>query len=190
MKPTNTNTQAVERDIDAGNAAGEGQTEASAEQAADLAALEAAAGGQAQPGGAVATVEPEQQGPTKQEEIAALMGMAVAALSPFLPSLKAIYTPETIGAASGAIGALCDKHGWLGDGVFGKYGAEIACAAVVGPLAWATYHGVRADLAEHAKRKPIEAVSSGGGIDLDAQVPAPVATERTGPAVTFGSAPA
>lgn len=188
MKPSNTNTQDVERDIDKGNAASD-EPQASAEQAADLAALEAAAGGQAQPGGKVATVEPEQQGPSKQEEIAALMGMAVAALSPMLPSLKAIYTPETIGAASGAIGALCDKHGWLDGGVFGKYGAEIACAAVVGPLAYATYHGVRADLAEHAKRRPIEAVAAGGGIDLDAPVQAPAAPERTGPAVTFGSAP-
>lgn len=185
MKPSNTNTQQIERDIDAGN----GNTP-SDEQAADLAALEAAAGGQAQPAGQVATVQPEQQGPTLQEEIAGLMGMVVAVLSPMLPSLRTIYTPEAINAASGAVGALCEKRGWLGGGLMGKYGEEIACVAVVGPLAYATYQGVRADLAEHAKRKPIEAVTKGEGIDLDAPVPTPVAPERKGPAVTFGSAPA
>lgn len=185
MKPSNTDTQQVERDIAAGN--GEGPSN---EQAADLAALEAAAAGQAQPGGQVAKVEPEQQGPTLQEEIAGAMGMAVAILSPMLPSLKTIYTPEAIGAASGALGALCEKHGWLSGGLMGKYGEEIACLAVVGPLAYATYRGVQTDLAAMAKNKPIDAVTS-DGIDLDAPVPAPVAPAPSkGPAVTFGSVPA
>jgi len=190
MKPSNTNTQEIERAIDRGNAAAEDAPTASAEQAADLAALEAAAAGQAQPGGQVANVEPEKQGPTIQEEIAGLMGVAVAVLSPMLPSLKTIYTLEAIGAASGALGALCEKHGWLGGGLMGKYGEEIACLAVVGPLAYATYNGVRADLAAMEKSKPIDAVAKGEGIDLGAKVEAPAPTERTGPAVTFGSAPA
>ncbi|CDN87496.1 hypothetical protein [Hydrogenophaga intermedia] len=185
MRPSNTNTQAVERDI-----AANGEAPASDEQAADLAALEAAAGQGGAPGQALATQEQEPKGPTLQEEIAGLMGMVVAVLSPALPSLKTIYTPEAIGAASGAIGALCEKHGWLGDGLMGQYGAEIACVAVVGPLAWATYNGVSADLAEWKKRRPIEATAKEQGIDIAAPVPAPPpAPERTGPAVTFGSGP-
>lgn len=185
MKPSNTDTQQVERDIAAGN--GEGPSN---EQAADLAALEAAARGQVLPGQEV-TVQPEQQGPTLQEEIAGLMGMVVAVLSPMLPSLKAIYTEATIGAASGAIGAVCEKHGWLEGGLMGKYGEEIACVAIVGPLAFTTYQGVRVDLAAMEKKKPVDAVVKGDGIDLAAPVPAPAApASQAGPAVTFGSAPA
>jgi len=187
MKPSNTNTQPVERDIEAGNAAADAPT-ASAEQAADLAALQAMASG-AEPG-AVAVVE-EEQGPTLQEEIAAAMGMAVAMLGPIFPSLKGIYTPEAMGAASGAIAAVCQKHGWLGGGLMGKYGEEIACVAIVGPLGFATYQGVRADLADMAKKRPVDAVAKQDGIDLAAPLPTidPGAASK-GPAVTFGSAPA
>lgn len=184
MKPSNTNTQQVERDIEAGNAAGEAPT-ANAEQAADLAALQAMATGE--PGQAVA-VQEQEQGPTLQEEIAAAMGMAVAMLGPVFPSLRTIYTPETMGAASGAIAAVCDKHGWLDGGFMGQYGPEIACLAIVGPLGFATYQGVRGDLAEMAKKRPIDATAK-EGVDLSAPVPAP-APERAGPAVTFGAAPA
>lgn len=184
MKPSNTNTQQIERDIEAGNAASDAPT-ASAEQAADLAALQAMATGES--GQAVAVV-PEEQGPTLQEEIAAAMGMAVAMLGPMFPSLRTIYTPETMGAASGAIAAVCDKHGWLDGGFMGQYGPEIACLAIVGPLGFATYQGVRGDLAEMAKKKPIDATAK-EGVDLSAPVPAP-APARAGTAVTFGAAPA
>ncbi len=192
MKPSSTTTQAVERDIAAGNGEQQGAPAVSDEQAADLAALEAAAGQQAaEPGRALAAQEQEPQGPTLQEEIAGAMGMAVAVLSPMLPSLRTIYTPEAIGAASGAVGALCEKHGWLSDGLMGRYGEEIACLAVCGPLAWATYNGVRADLEAMRKAKPIDAVTKGEGIDIAAPVaPPPPPPPRTGPAVTFGSEPA
>jgi hypothetical protein len=188
MKPSNNNTQPIERDIEAGNAE-QGAPTASTEQAADLAALQAMATGA--DAGAPAVIE-EEQGPTLQEEIAAAMGMAVSMLGPIFPSLKGIYTAETMGAASGAIAAVCDKHGWLSGGLMGKYGEEIACLAIVGPLGFATYQGVRADLAEMAKKRPIDATAKQDGIDLGAPLPVidPKAGERKGPAVTFGSAPA
>lgn len=188
MKPSNTNTQQIERDIEAGNAAAEEPT-ASAEQAADLAALQTMAAGE--PAGQLQTVT-EPEGPTLQEELAAAMGMAVAMLAPMFPSLRGIYTPETMGAASGAIAAVCEKHGWMQDGFMGQYGPEIACIAIVGPLGFATYQGVRGDLAAMAKSKPIDATAKEpGGIDLAAPVPAPApAPAPSGPAVTFGSVPA
>lgn len=185
LGPTNTNTQQVERGIQAGNTAAD-ETSASAEQAADLANLETMATGA--PAGQVATV-PEPEGPTLQEEIAAAMGMAVAMLAPVFPSLRGIYTPETMGAASGAIAAVCEKHGWLNDGFMGQYGPEIACVAIVGPLGFATYQGVSADLAAMAKNKPVDVTAKDpAGVDLTA-APAPPAPAREGPAVTFGSVP-
>jgi hypothetical protein len=147
MKPTNTNTQDIERDIDKGNGV-------TSEQAADLAALQRAATDvdAAAPGQAVEAVE---QGPDLASEIAGLMTVAVTTLKPMFPSLGRIYTAESIGAASGAIAGVCNKRGWLQGGMFGEWGEEIACVAVVGPLAIATYQGVKADI-EGNQRKAIE----------------------------------
>jgi hypothetical protein len=121
------------------------------EQAADLAALEAAAAAAPpQPGDPV----PEAL-PNLAEEVAGMIKVLVATLAPAFPSLNEIYTPETTQAAAGAIGAVCEKHGWLNGGLFGKWGEEIACVAIVGPLAMATYKGVNADLEKaRAKEKP------------------------------------
>lgn len=191
MKPSNTNTQQIERDIEAGNKVNgpaPGLAEASAEQDADLAALKAMATGE--PGQAVAVVE-EEKGPTLQEEIAGAMGMVVSILGPIFPSLKTIYTPEAMGAASGAIAGVCDKHGWLGGGLMGRYGEEIACLAIVGPLGFATWQGVRADLAEMAKKRPVDAVEKKDGADLTAPLPViEPGKGKGGPAVTFGAPPA
>lgn len=112
------------------------------EQAADLAALQAAAAEQpAAPG----TPEPEPL-PNLADEIAAMISVAVQTLKPAFPSLEEIYTKATTQAAAGAIAGVCEKHGWMQGGLFGKWGEEIACLAIVGPLAFATYSGITADL--------------------------------------------
>lgn len=138
---------------------------ASAEQAADLRALEAAAS--ADPAAQAqaqaedqAAADAAQAGADLAAELGALVRAAVAALSPAFPSLATIYTDATIPAAAGAVAAVCNKHGWLQGGVFGKWGEEIAALAIVGPLAVATVQGVRGDI---AARKPKAQALEGGG---------------------------
>lgn len=138
-----------------------------AEQAADLAALESGA----MEGQAAQVAETGgQDGPPRQTldaEIAGLVSMVVAALSPALPSLRAIYTPEATAVASSAVAAVCQKHGWLSDGVFGEWGEEIAAAAVLVPLGIATYQGVKGDISrakaahEAAGREPRQVEARG-----------------------------
>jgi len=116
----------------------------SSEQAADLASLTAATG---EADLAVAEQEQAQQaGADLAQEVSGLITMLVAALSPALPSLTATYTPEVTQAASGAIAAVCQKHGWLSGGMFGNYGEEIAAAAILVPLGISTYKGVTSDI--------------------------------------------
>lgn len=163
MKPTNTDTQQVQRDIEA---------QMSDEQAADLATLQANIGpGAGQP---VHMVEAEPAGPDLATELQGLLTVAVQTLKPAFPSLGTIYTPETIGAAAGAIAGVCNKHGWMQGGLLGEWGEEIACVAVVGPLAIATYQGVKGDIeARKAKDKTIEnAGATLPAVDLTAHRPA------------------
>lgn len=169
MKPTSTTTQQVERDI-------EGATPS--EQAADLAALQAAANDSA-PGATLA--EPEPQGPDLAREIAGLVTVAVATLGPMFPSLKGIYTKEVTEAAAQAIAGVCNKHGWMQGGLMGKWGEEIACAAIVGPLALTTWQGIRADLAARAPAKAPERLE---GVNLAAKAPTETPGSKT---VTFGA---
>lgn len=179
MKPTSTDTQQVEREI---------QGEAvslSSEQAADLGALQAAAAS-AEP---LPGQEPEPQGPDLAKELAGLLAVAVQTLKPAFPSLGEIYTEETIGAASAAVAAVCTKHGWLGGGLFGQWGEELACVAVVGPLAFATYQGVQGDMekmrAKKLQHQGPQAAAVLAGPDLRAPVPMAPETPKT---VTFGVA--
>lgn len=153
------------------------------EQAADFAALQSSANeADAAADAAVTGQEQAQQGPDLGQELAGLIKVAVVTLSPMFPSLGRTYTPEVTEAAAGAIAAVCNKHGWMQGGMMGKWGEEIACAAIVGPLALSTYQGIRADLAERAARdKPSERIA---GPDLSAPVPTEQAGART---VTFGA---
>jgi hypothetical protein len=92
--------------------------------------------------------------PTLQNELAGLIGMAVALAGPILPSLPKIYTDETREAVAGAVATLCQKYGWLQDGIANGYGEEIAAAMVLLPVGIATYQGVSADLAAMKPKKP------------------------------------
>lgn len=167
MKPSNTETQEVERAIEA----------QSSEQAADFAALQAMAG--QEPGEEVEAQEQQAPGVDLATEIAGLVQAAVGMLAPMFPSLPGIYTPEATQAASVAVAGVCNKHGWMQNGMMGRYGEEIACALIVGPLAFATYKGVQADI---AARQPVERM---GGPDLSA--PVPVAGPAPSKVVTFGA---
>lgn len=149
----------------------------SSEQAADFAALQAAAG--PGPDEVAAEEQQEQARPDLAVEIAGLVQAAVGMLAPMFPSLPGIYTPEATQAASVAVAGVCHKHGWMQGGVMGRWGEEIACVAIVGPLAFATYQGVKSDIAD---RQPVERI---GGPDLSA--PVTVAGPAPSKAVTFGA---
>jgi hypothetical protein len=96
------------------------------------------------------------------DEIAGIVLSVTAVLSPALPSLKRIYTPETTRAAGAAVAAVCVKHGWLSGGLMGEWGEEITAAVVLLPLAITTYKGVKGDVeaikaqAIPAQKKPPE----------------------------------
>lgn len=122
----------------------------SSEQAADLAALtsvtEEAKNAEAEKVQQAEAEKAQQAGADLAQEVSGLITMLVSALSPALPSLTTTYTPEATAAASSAIAAVCQKHGWLSGGMFGNYGEEIAAAAIIVPLGIATYKGVTADI--------------------------------------------
>jgi len=145
------------------------------EQAADLAALQAAAAGSEEQG--TQTAEPEALRLDLAQEITGLASVAVATMGPMFPSIKTIYTQQVIETAAQAVAAVCNKHGWMQGGMMGKWGEEIACAAIIGPLAWQTHQGIKADLAAREKEKPTKPEAlTGPGPDLTAPVPgAPVA---------------
>lgn len=135
----------------------------SAEQAADLAALEAAAAG-AQPAAPVPGADPQAapQEISLDRELAGMAHALVAALAPALPSLKTIYTEEVIAAASASVAAVCRKHGWLEGGLMGEWSEEITCGMICVPLAITTAQAVKADLAV-LKAKAGEAAPQVGG---------------------------
>lgn len=49
-------------------------------------------------------------------------------------------------ALSESIARVCNKHGWLVDGIGGKWGEEIALAAIALPVGFSTYKAVTQDL--------------------------------------------
>lgn len=146
------------------------------EQAADLAALQATAASEAAPGAPGAPGEAEAAGPDLAQEIAGLVSVAVATLGPLFPSLRETYTPEVTQAAAQAVAAVCRKHGWMQGGMMGEWGEEIACAAIVGPLAFQTYQGIQTDMAARAPAKKPERIA---GPDLSAEPPPTTAGQKT-----------
>jgi hypothetical protein len=102
-----------------------------------------------------APVEPIR--PPLSDEIAGALLMLSKMAAPMFPSLGLIYTPEACQAVGAAVQPVCEKYGWLQDGIGGEYGPEIMCVCVVGPMAFATYAAVKNDNAARqakAERKP------------------------------------
>ena len=131
------------------------ETIVSDDEAASLAAIRAQV--KVEEGELASQVESETDqkpaAPTLATEIGALVTMFVSMAKPILPSLGAIYTPETTNAVSEAVAAVCIKHGWLQDGIAKGYGEEVAAAAILLPIGFATYQGVRADIAAMKPKK-------------------------------------
>jgi hypothetical protein len=128
--------------------------------------------GAASPGAPAAPPTPEDQAKAAAVtrtagEIAGLLDSLLAVFGAALPSVKAIYTPEVIQAASGAVARVCVKRGWLTDGM-GQYSEEISCALIVVPLAVQTVQAVKKDLpalTKPAEPKGAQPAAAGAKVD-------------------------
>lgn len=130
------------------------RAEISAEQAADLSALQAAAAVQTLPeqqAEQAAQVQQAQAGDSLAGEFGAVASILLAVLKVPYPSLAPIWTDEAIAATSTAAAAVCVKRGWLADGFMAGYGEEAALLCVAAPLVMASAGAIKADT---AKRKP------------------------------------
>lgn len=96
----------------------------------------------------------------KTAETAAMFGAAVAMLSPVLPYLPGIYTPETVNRLAEVYQPVADKYGWDVGGWLAGYGAELALIGTAVPLIAATAAAHKAHVAakeaERVEKKPEE----------------------------------
>lgn len=161
----------------------------SSEQAADLARLESLAAEEAAPGALEAEQAVVNNRAALADEIAGMLMALQVSLSPALPSLKRIYTPETTAAVGSSVAAVCAKRGWLSGGLMGEYAEEFACGMIVIPLAVATYQGVKGDvdnLKESAPGTPAAVAKAAPPAAVVAGVVA-VPDQPSGQGVTFGA---
>lgn len=96
--------------------------------------------------GPVAVVDPAA-------ETAAMIGAAVGLLSPLLPYLPTIYTPDRIQGIAAAYVPVATKYGWNVGGWLEQYGAEIALIATAGPALLQTANAHKAWKAEREKEE-------------------------------------
>lgn len=153
------------------------------EQMQELAALEAMAQSQAVPGAPQQEQQEEAPPVPLAQEIAGGLLMVANLAAPMFPTLQAIYTQETCQQVGVALEPVCIKHGWLVDGIGGKYKEELLALAVVLPLAFATYKGIQADI-EASKKKESTQVEN-VALPLG-QHPGVTNSEATKEAVTIG----
>lgn len=99
------------------------------------------------------------------QQIAMIISLAMPAIGVMYPSLPAVYTPEAVQGVAGTMGPLLAKYGIRLKDLGGRYKEEIAAALVCGPVAVATYRAIGKDVAERAKREPVEAKPASGKID-------------------------
>ncbi len=92
-------------------------------------------------------------------QVRMILALAVPLLGKLYPSLEQIYTPSTCDQVAGTLGPVLTKYGIsLGD-LGSQWGEEIAAVLVCGPIAVATYQGIKADIEARAEPVP-KAVAS------------------------------
>ena len=136
------------------------------EQAADLRRLEMSAGEPDLEQQQAAQLEEQQAAQEvaaaadqNTKSVALMLALAVPFLGKLYPCIIDIYTDEAQAAMAGTLGPVFTKHHInLGD-LGGDYKEEIAAVMVCGPIAWATYAGIKADIATRAQQVP-KAVAS------------------------------
>jgi len=148
------------------------------EQAADLRRLQLAA---AQPNAELQALEDAEQkqadadlaAQVDQNSQSVRMGLDIAIpfLSKLYPSLTAIYDEKARSAVAMTIGPVLTKYGVdLGD-VGGRYREEIAMVVVCGPIAMATYQGIKADVEARTTPVPKAVASTPAGAAPEAPEP-------------------
>lgn len=92
-------------------------------------------------------------------QVRMILALAIPLLGKLYPSLTAIYTDPTCDQVAGALGPVLTKYGVnLGD-LGNQWGEEIAAVLICGPIAVATYQGIKADIQARAEQVP-KAVAS------------------------------
>lgn len=117
---------------------------------------------------------------TEQAEIEGILTIVSSIFMPVFPSLKEIYTADTIKSIASATVPVMVKHGWSAGAMLGKWAEELALAAVVLPVGFATYKGVQADIkaaedAEKAKKAESQAASQP---EIEVPILDPIVAER------------
>jgi hypothetical protein len=82
--------------------------------------------------------------------VAGVLSLAIPLIAPLYPSLEGIYTPEVCERVAASLGPLLAKYGVNMEDMGGKYREEIAAAFICGPIAVATYKGIKADVEARA----------------------------------------
>lgn len=143
----------------------------SEEQAADLRRLEMAAGEPDIEMQRIADSEADQaakqvaaHADANAGQVRFMLDLAIPILGQMFPSLNDVYTEEARAAVAGTVGPVLTKYEIDLSDMGSKWGPEIACVVVCGPIALATYKGINADLAAAAAKKPQvpKAVASNG----------------------------
>lgn len=134
----------------------------------ELAALAAQAGmldgelSASGPEAMVAQAEAEQAMQQQNQntgQVRMILALAVPVLGKLYPSIETIYTDPACDQIAATLGPVLTKYGIdLGD-LGGKWGEEIAAIMVCGPIAFATYKGIQADIAARNPQPP-KAVAS------------------------------
>lgn len=92
-------------------------------------------------------------------QVRMILALAVPLLGKLYPSLVDIYTDPTCDQVAGTLGPVLTKYGVnLGD-LGSQWGEEIAAVLVCGPIAVATYQGIKADVQARVEQAP-KAVAS------------------------------
>lgn len=129
-----------------------------AAQAGLLDGEQAANGPEAMVAQAEAAQAVEQQN-ANTGQVRMILALAVPLLGKLYPCIEDIYDDTTCDQVAGTLGPVLTKYGIdLGD-MGTKWGPEIAAVMVCGPVAFATYKGIMADIASRAKQVP-KAVAS------------------------------
>jgi hypothetical protein len=82
--------------------------------------------------------------------VGGMLELALPLIGPMYPSLETIYTPDVRAQVAATLGPLLAKYGVNLEDMGGRYREEIAAAFVCGPIAIATYKGIKADIEARA----------------------------------------
>lgn len=134
----------------------------SAESAAALAEFDTLAAGEAPPPGSPEAIAAEEAASRPPIDLAAefdgLLEVMATTAAVQVPDLATIWTADKRREVAERAAAVCAKHGWLQNGIFGAgYAEEIALVLTLAPLAFATWRAIRDALAKLGQPVPLEA---------------------------------